>query len=169
MLDPAPMNNTYALAVPKEIADKYKLKTLSDMAPIANNLRFVSIAEWDNTRSGTDGLKNFQKVYGGFNFKQITEVTEAEREISAGQYRGPKAILRFLRHTGVLTNGTYRSSLKYVVADDERAVAVYRASGERNGRTIDIDQALFCVIRDGLLAEVTAVPFDAAAFDAFWR
>ena len=86
-----------------------------------------------------------------------------------GEYRGPKAILRFLRHTGVLTNGTYRSSLKYVVADDERAVAVYRASGERNGRTIDIDQALFCVIRDGLVAEVTAVPFDAAAFDAFWR
>jgi ketosteroid isomerase-like protein len=87
----------------------------------------------------------------------------------AGEYRGPRAILGFLRQTGVLTNGTYRASLKYVVADDERAVAVYRASGERDGRTLDIDQALFCVIRDGVLAEVTAVPFDAAAFDAFWR
>ena len=85
-----------------------------------------------------------------------------------GEYRGRDEILQFLRRTGVLTNGTYRSDLRYVVADGERAVAVYRASGEREGRTLDIDQALFCVIRDGLLVEITAVPFDAAAFDAFW-
>jgi ketosteroid isomerase-like protein len=85
-----------------------------------------------------------------------------------GEYRGRDEILRFLRQTGVLTNGTYRADLRYVVADGDRAVAVYRASGERGGRTLDIDQALFCVIRDGLLVEITAVPFDATAFDAFW-
>jgi uncharacterized protein len=86
----------------------------------------------------------------------------------SGEYRGRDEILRFLRETLVLTGGTYRTELTYVVADDERAVAVYRARGERDGRTIDIDQALFCVIREGRLADVTAVPFDAAAFDAFW-
>jgi ketosteroid isomerase-like protein len=86
----------------------------------------------------------------------------------SGEYRGRDAILRFLRETLVLTGGTYRTELRYVVADDERAVAVYRARGERDGRTIDIDQALFCIVREGRLADVTAVPFDAAAFDAFW-
>jgi ketosteroid isomerase-like protein len=86
----------------------------------------------------------------------------------SGEYRGRDAILRFLRQTMVLTGGTYRTELRYVVADDERAVAVYRARGERDGRAIDIDQALFCVVRDGRLADVTAVPFDGAAFDAFW-
>ena len=86
----------------------------------------------------------------------------------SGEYRGRDAILRFLRETGVRTNGTYRAELRYVVADGGRAVAVYRASGEREGRTLDIDQALFCVVRDGQLAEITAVPFDAAAFDSFW-
>ena len=85
-----------------------------------------------------------------------------------GEYRGRDEILRFLRQTAVLTDGTYRADLRYVVADGDRAVAVYRASGERDGRTLDIDQALFCVIRDGLLVEITAVPFDATAFDAFW-
>jgi len=85
-----------------------------------------------------------------------------------GEYRGRDEILRFLRQTAVLTDGTYRADLRYVVADGDRAVAVYRASGERDGRTLDIDQALFCVIRDGLLVEITAVPFDAGAFDAFW-
>jgi len=97
----------------------------------------------------------------------VWRVTGANR--MAGEYRGREAILAFLRETAVLTNGTYRAELRYAVADDERAVAVYRATGGRDGRTIDIDQALFCVVRDGRLAEITAVPFDGAAFDAFWR
>jgi uncharacterized protein len=86
----------------------------------------------------------------------------------SGEYHGRDAILKFLRQTQVLTGGTYRTELRYVVADDDRAVAVYRARGERDGRAIDIEQALFCVVRDGRLVDVTAVPFDAAAFDAFW-
>jgi ketosteroid isomerase-like protein len=86
----------------------------------------------------------------------------------SGEYRGRDEILQFLRQTAVLTGGTYRTELRYVVADDERAVAVYRARGERDGRAIDIDQALFCLVRDDQLVEVTAVPFDAGAFDSFW-
>ena len=74
-----------------------------------------------------------------------------------------------LRQTFVLTDRTYRTNLKYVVVDDERAVAVYRARGAREGRApLDIDQALFCEIGDGQIADVTALPFDFAAFDAFW-
>ena len=87
----------------------------------------------------------------------------------SGEYVGRDATLQFLRQTVVLTGGTYRTELQYVVADDERAVAVYRARGEREGRTLDIEQALFCVIRDGKIADVTAVPLDFPAFDAFWR
>jgi uncharacterized protein len=86
----------------------------------------------------------------------------------SGEYVGRDATLQFLRQTLVLSGGTYRTELKYVVADDERAVAVYRARGEREGRTLDIDQALFCEIRDGRIADVTAVPLDFPAFDAFW-
>lgn len=86
----------------------------------------------------------------------------------SGEYRGRDAVLQFLRQTLVLSGGTYRTELRYVVADDDRAVAVYRARGERDGRALDIDQALFCVIRDGQIADVTAVPFDVPAFAAFW-
>ena len=85
-----------------------------------------------------------------------------------GEYRGRDDVLQFLRRTGTLTDGTYRVALRYVVADDDRAVAVYRAQGERLGRTLDIDQALFCEIRDGQIADVTAVPLDFPAFEAFW-
>ncbi len=86
----------------------------------------------------------------------------------SGEYVGREAVLQFLRQTQVLSGGTYRTELRYVVADDDRAVAVYGARGEREGRTLDIDQALFCVIRDGRIADVTAVPFDFAAFEMFW-
>lgn len=85
-----------------------------------------------------------------------------------GEYRGREQIFGFLRRTGELTGGTYRTKLQYVLADDERAVAVYRATGTREGRSLDIDQALFCVVSGGQLVDVTAVPFNGAAFDAFW-
>jgi uncharacterized protein len=87
----------------------------------------------------------------------------------SGEYRGRDAVLQFLRQTLVLTDGTYGTELQYVAAtDDDRAVAVYRARGQRNGRSLDIEQALFCVVRDGQIARVTAVPFDFPAFSAFW-
>jgi hypothetical protein len=54
------------------------------------------------------------------------------------------------------------------MADDERGVAVYRASGQRLGRTLDIDQVLLIELRDGRWQEIVAVPTDPDAFAAFW-
>lgn len=87
--------------------------------------------------------------------------------IMSGEYHGPRDVVEFLRRTGTETDGTYRSRLHTVVADDEWGLAVYRASGTRNGIDLDVDQALVIRFADGRLAEVTAVPLDSA-FDAFW-
>ena len=87
----------------------------------------------------------------------------------SGDYRGADEIGAFLRRTAELTGGTYRVELLWVVADDEHAVAVYRAQGERDdGRTLDIEQALLIELRGGLWADIRAQPLDQAAFDAFW-
>jgi uncharacterized protein len=87
----------------------------------------------------------------------------------SGDYRGLEAIVPFLRRTAELTNGTYRVDLLWVVADDDHAVAVYRARGERErGRSLDIEQALLIELQDGLWTDVRAQPLDQAAFDAFW-
>jgi ketosteroid isomerase-like protein len=87
----------------------------------------------------------------------------------AGEYRGRRAVIGFLRMTTDVTEGTYRSRLLYALADDERAVAVYRANGSRpDGRRIDIEQVLLCRVADGRFVEVVAVPTDQRAFDAFW-
>jgi hypothetical protein len=54
------------------------------------------------------------------------------------------------------------------VADTDHAVAVYRARGERLGRSLDIDQVLLIGHRDGIWTDITAVPTDPPAFEAFW-
>ena len=87
--------------------------------------------------------------------------------VMSGEYRGTREVVEFLRRTGLETEGTYRSQLHTVVADDEWGLAVYRAYGTRNGIDLDVDQALVIRYADGQLKEVTAVPLDST-FDAFW-
>jgi ketosteroid isomerase-like protein len=85
----------------------------------------------------------------------------------SGEYHGRREVVEFLRRTGLETDGTYRSSLQTVFANDEWAVAIYRAVGRRNGVDLDVDQAFVIRCEDGLWKEVDAVPLDPA-FDVFW-
>ena len=88
----------------------------------------------------------------------------------SGVYGGLEEIVPFLRRTAELTNGTYSVDLLWVVADDDHAVAVYRARGSRSdGRELDIEQALLIELRDGLWTDIRAQPLDQAAFETFWR
>jgi ketosteroid isomerase-like protein len=87
--------------------------------------------------------------------------------VMSGEYRGRRDVMAFLSRTGVETGGTYRSRLDTVFADDEWAVAIYRATGNRNGFDLDVDQALVIRMADGLIQDVTAVPLDSA-FERFW-
>ena len=86
----------------------------------------------------------------------------------AREYRGRDDIFELFRMTRRLTEGTYRSELRWALADDEHAVAVYRARGKRLGREIDIDQVLLITLRDGRWQEIDAVPTDPEAFEEFW-
>jgi ketosteroid isomerase-like protein len=86
----------------------------------------------------------------------------------AGTYRGRREIVRFLGSLPRLTEGTYTSRLIDVLASDERAAVLYRATGRREGRELDIDQVLLFTLRDGIVSEVLALPSDQPAFDAFW-
>jgi ketosteroid isomerase-like protein len=85
-----------------------------------------------------------------------------------GDYRGMEAIGGFLRKTAELTEGTYRVELLWAIADDDRLVTMYRARGEREGRTLDIEQALFIRVESGLWTDIRAQPLDQMAFDRFW-
>ena len=87
--------------------------------------------------------------------------------VMSGEYNGRMEVVEFLRRTGLETGGTYRSALHTVLADDEWAVAIYRAMGTRNGVELDVEQALVIRLREGMWTDVTAVPLDSA-FATFW-
>jgi ketosteroid isomerase-like protein len=90
------------------------------------------------------------------------------RSVVARTYRGRREIIRFLGTLPKLTDGTYSSQLIDVLASGARAAVLYRASGRREGRALDIDQLLLFTLRDGVVTEVVALPSDQHAFDAFW-
>jgi hypothetical protein len=90
------------------------------------------------------------------------------RGVMAGVYRGREEIFRFLARLPKETDGTYASELRDVLASEDRAAALYRASGSRRERELELDQVLLFRIEDGLVHEVLALPSDPEAFEAFW-
>jgi uncharacterized protein len=86
----------------------------------------------------------------------------------ARTYRGRDQIFELFRSTRRLTDGTYRSELRWALADDQHAVAVYRATGARMGRMLDIDQVLLIALNNRRWQEIVALPTDPAAFERFW-
>ena len=68
-LTPAPANNTWAIAVQKDIAQKYRLETLEDMAEYVNNGSAVKLACSEEFASREDVLPAFEKTYG-FSLRQ---------------------------------------------------------------------------------------------------
>jgi ketosteroid isomerase-like protein len=119
-----------------------------------------------------------ERVFAAFNggdpralFDVIAEdaVWVVNGSVSVAQvYDGRERIFELFRDTRRLTDGTYRSELRWTLADDEHAVAVYRARGMRLGRELDIDQVLLIDHRGGVWAAITAIPSDPPAFEAFW-
>jgi uncharacterized protein len=88
--------------------------------------------------------------------------------VMAGVYRGREEVFRFLARLPRETDGTYASRLIDVLASDERAAALYRASGERRGRRLELDQVLLFSLENALVTEVLALPSDPAVFEQFW-
>ncbi|MFJ6264642.1 osmoprotectant update ABC transporter permease/substrate-binding subunit OpuFB [Lysinibacillus xylanilyticus] len=61
MLSPMKYNNTYALAVSKEIADTYHFQTISDIKPIQESIKVGFTLEFNDRE---DGYLGIQKRYG---------------------------------------------------------------------------------------------------------
>lgn len=87
VLNAAPMNDSNGVVVTKAVADKYNLKTLSDLSKVANQLTFAAIADFVGPRSNIDGIGSLQKTYGGFKFKntQIVDIKIKYDALKNGQ------------------------------------------------------------------------------------
>lgn len=70
-LTPAPMNNTQALAMKREVAEAKGIKTISDMAAQASELTMIGPPEFEQRE---DGLPGISKAYGDFQLKAYIPV-----------------------------------------------------------------------------------------------
>ena len=109
-------NNTYGLAVNKDIAEKYNLKTYSDLAKVSNNLIFG--AEYDFFER-EDGYKELQKVYN-MDFKKKIDM-DIGLKYQAMKDKKIDVMVIFT------TDGQLAVSDVIVLEDDKKMYPSYRA------------------------------------------
>lgn len=123
-LAPAPANNTWAIAVRKDLAGKEKLKSLSDLARYMAGGGKVKMAASEEFTSRPDGLPAFEKAYG-FRFakKQLLVLSggntaQTERAASLGS-DGVNLAMAYG------TDGSLSALKLVVLADDKKVQPVY--------------------------------------------
>lgn len=86
----------------------------------------------------------------------------------AGTHRGRDQILKFLLDVQTLTDNTFQLELGDVIANDQRAVVLFRGSGQRKGKTLENPTCLRIDFRDGQVHEVWEFVWDLFDVDDFW-
>jgi osmoprotectant transport system substrate-binding protein len=83
-LDPAPMNDTQALAMTSQRAGQLGIKTISDMVAHAGELVMAGPPEFQDREDGLPGLK---RVYGNFTLKEYKSIDPGLRyqALTSGQ------------------------------------------------------------------------------------
>lgn len=67
-LQPSPANDSQGLCVTQAVAQRYRVRTLSECAKAAPQLRLAAVPEFV---ARADALPGLQKFYGGFKFKDV--------------------------------------------------------------------------------------------------
>jgi uncharacterized protein len=92
----------------------------------------------------------------------------AGRSLLAGDYEGPEQVIQLFARIVELSDGTLSLELHDVLANDEHAVALFTARGERAGKQLNDNQVLVYHFRDGKVSEVWGQGTDLYAFDDFF-
>ncbi len=86
----------------------------------------------------------------------------------AGEFVGRDAVLAQLGRSAQLTDGTYRVEVEEIMPGDHHASVLYRGTGSRNGRRLDLRHLALYEIAAGAIRNVWIAPLDQRAFDEFW-
>ena len=90
---------------------------------------------------------------------------EPGRSSLAGDYKGPEAVLGFLRALKVQSGGTFNIEILEVVSQPERAVVFQRETANRDGNVLDVIAAVDFEIHNSKITEVTVYQADTYQFD----
>jgi len=93
---------------------------------------------------------------------------EPGRSSLAGDYKGPEAVLGFLRRLKEQSDGTFNIEILEVVSEPERAVVFQRETARRGTNVLDVIAAVDFEVHHSRITEVTVYQFDTYQFDEFW-
>jgi glycine betaine/choline ABC-type transport system substrate-binding protein/ABC-type proline/glycine betaine transport system permease subunit len=130
-LNPLGFNNTYTLSIKKETAEKYNLKTVSDLAKVSDEFVLGATAE---ILERPDGFPGLQKIYG-LNFKDIKSLDPGLRynAIADNQVQVIDAFS---------TDGKLKELGLVVLEDDKNFFPPYYAAPLVNNETLKENQGL---------------------------
>jgi uncharacterized protein len=86
----------------------------------------------------------------------------------AGDFKGKDEVFAQFAKIAELTGGNFSLDIHAVLADDEHAVALVVARGERDGKKIEDQQVHVFHVKGGKVTEFWGHPTDQRAVDAFW-
>lgn len=100
--------------------------------------------------------------------ENVSQHMAGANQVFSGDHHGRDNVFAMYGRLGETSGGTFRAELEHVWANDDTAVAVYRAIAERDGKRLDMRNALLFSISNGKVTKLVDIPEDADAQDAFW-
>ncbi len=116
-LDPSPFNDSNTFVTTKAIADQYSLKTFSDLAAKASDLRLGGPAEFPDR----DDNKAMDQIYGGFigKFKEFKQLGTGSLRYDALKSGDVDVVV------GFGTDGRIKADQDVVLQDDKGGYPIY--------------------------------------------
>ena len=120
-----------------------------------------------------------RRAYEAFNTGDINTLIELfdesavwhlpGRSSMANDYQGREATLAYFGQLAQETGGTFRAELERLLADDDgRVVGIQRSTGDRNGKHLDVGNAILFELKDGRVIDGREHFHDLYAWDEFW-
>lgn len=143
-LTPSPFDNSNALAGTQAVAQRYGLRTLSDVSRKAPELRLGTVPEFLHR---ADGLPGLRQTYGGFAFKRIVQIDNGVKYDAL--VRGDVDVV-----VAFTTDGAIDADRLVVFEDDRHLFPAYQAAPVLRAATLDANPRLAGVL-DALSPHLT--------------
>lgn len=137
MLEQASFNNTYGIAVRRDVAEEYGLETLGDLAEASPNLVLASFSEFQQRE---DGFPNIKESYPATNFENIRVVNDLGLRYQALRQGDADVAI------GFTTDGQLRSDDLVVVEDEKNIWPFYHPAPVINQEYLNDNQEVAEII-----------------------
>ena len=111
---------------------------------------------------------DMQAVREMFDWDSIRWVVPG-RSLVSGVDIGMEAVFANFGKCVELSNGTYNAVGFDYLGSDDHAVALAHLTAERDGRRLEVDEAVVFTVRDGRFVEAYHLAYDQDAWDQFFN